>query len=241
VERQTGRLVPGGRPVDQNSPRSLHRGLSFASETAIVPVQESRRAQTPIVPPEVVTTDWRRALPVIEAKKVTLRDLRLSDAESLLAYLNTEEVSRFISPPPTTHAGFERFIEWTHRERVAGHYVCFAVVPEGLHQAIGIIQVRQLNGSFEVAEWGFAIGSEFWGSGVFIEAARHVVAFTFASLATTRLEARASVQNGRGNGALQKLGATREGILRKSFLRDGEYHDQTLWSLVRSDWSHTES
>jgi RimJ/RimL family protein N-acetyltransferase len=189
-----------------------------------------------MMPPEVVSTDWRRALPVIEAKQVTLRDLRLSDAETLLAYLNTEEVSRFISPPPTTLAGFERFIEWTHRERAAGHYVCFAVVPAGHYQAIGIIQVRQLNGSFEVAEWGFAIGAEFWGTGLFIEAARHVVTFTFASLGTSRLEARASVQNGRGNGALQKLGATREGILRKSFLRDGEYHDQTLWSVVASDW-----
>jgi len=188
------------------------------------------------VPADVVSSDWRQALPVIAAKQVSLRDLRLSDAESLLAYLSTEEVCRFISPPPTTLAGFERFIEWTHRERAAGHYVCFAVVPEGHHQAIGIIQVRQLNGSFEVAEWGFAIGSEFWGSGMFIKAARQVVAFTFASLGTTRLEARASVQNGRGNGALQKLGATREGILRKSFLRDGEYHDQTLWSLVAADW-----
>jgi [ribosomal protein S5]-alanine N-acetyltransferase len=173
---------------------------------------------------------------VIEAKQVTLRDLRLSDAATLLAYLSTEEVSRFISPPPTTMAGFERFIEWTHRERAAGNYLCFAVVPDGYHQAIGIIQVRQLNSTFEVAEWGFAIGCEFWGTGIFIEAARQVIMFAFSALGTTRLEARASVQNGRGNGALQKLGATREGILRKSFLRDGEYHDQTLWSVVASDW-----
>ena len=31
---------------------------------------------------------------------------------------------------------------------------------------------------------------------------------------------------------LQKLGATREGVLRQSFLRNGEYHDQVLWSIV---------
>jgi RimJ/RimL family protein N-acetyltransferase len=211
-------------------------GSLFRWSQAIVPVLDKNRAPTPGSPAAVVTTDWRQALPVIEAKQVMLRDLRLSDAETLLASLNTEEVSRFISPPPTTLAGFERFIEWTHRQRAGGNYICFAVVPKGHHRAIGIIQVRQLNGSFDVAEWGFAIGTEFWGTGLFIEAARHVVTFTFASLGTTRLEARASVQNGRGNGALQKLGAAREGILRKSFLRDGEYHDQTLWSVVASDW-----
>jgi len=182
------------------------------------------------------TSDWKTALPVLHASRVTLRELRLSDAPSLLAFLHTREVSRFISPPPTTVDGFERFIEWTHRERAAGTYVCFGVVPDGCDHAVGLFQVRQLNGSFEIAEWGFAIGSEFWGSGVFIEGARAMLAFTFDTIGAIRLEARASVANGRGNGALQKLGATREGLLRRSFLRDGEYHDQVLWSVIASDW-----
>jgi RimJ/RimL family protein N-acetyltransferase len=185
----------------------------------------------------VVSTDWQSGLPVLQAKGVTMRELRLSDAAMLLAMLSTEEVSRFISPPPTTVSGFERCIEWTQRERAAGKYVCFGIVPDGADGAVGIIQVRQLNGSMDIAEWGFAIGSEFWGTGVFGEAARAVVTFTFAVVGTQRLEARSSVQNGRGNGALQKVGATREGLLKKSFLKNGEYHDQVLWSIVASDWS----
>lgn len=180
--------------------------------------------------------NWRIALPVLKAKGVTLRELRLSDAPSLLAFLTTEEVTRFISPPPTTVAGFERFIEWTHRERAAGNYVCFGIVPDGYDQAVGLFQVRQLNASFQTAEWGFAMGSNFWGTGIFIEAARAIVAFTFTSIGVDRLEARSCVQNGRGNGALQKLGATREGVLRQSFLRNAEYHDQVLWAIVAADW-----
>ena len=42
--------------------------------------------------------------------------------------------------------------------------------------------------------------------------------------------------NGRGNGALRKIGATREGVLRKSFLRNGEYLDQSLWTILAEDW-----
>lgn len=180
-------------------------------------------------------TNWRVSLPVLQAKGVTLRELQLSDAASLLAMLTTEEVSRFISPPPTTIAGFERFIEWTHRERAAGTYMCFGIVPEGYQQAVGLFQVRQLNASFEIAEWGFAMGSDFWGTGLFAESARAVIAFTFDTIGIQRLEARSSVQNGRGNGALQKLGATRECMLRSSFLRNGLYHDQILWSIVAAD------
>ena len=50
------------------------------------------------------------------------------------------------------------------------------------------------------------------------------------------MEARAAVLNGRGNGALEKLGAKRECVLRKSFLRDGEYLDQILWTILAEDW-----
>ena len=44
------------------------------------------------------------------------------------------------------------------------------------------------------------------------------------------------MQNGRGNGALRKIGAVQEGVLRKSFLRDGEYLDQALWTILETDW-----
>jgi len=182
--------------------------------------------------------DWRQSLPVLKGTKVTLRDLRLSDASSLLAMLATEEVARFISPPPTTTAGFERFIAWTHRERAAGRYACFAMIVDGTDTAVGIFQVRQLEPGWGTAEWGFALGSPYWGTGVFAEGARLVIDFAIDAVGVHRLEARAAVQNGRGNGALRKVGAAQEGVLRKSFLRNGDYLDQVLWTIVDEDWRH---
>ena len=186
-------------------------------------------------------SDWRKALPVLAGSMVTLRDLRLSDAPSLLAMLAAAEVARFISPPPTSVEGFERFIAWTHRERAAGSYVCFGVVPQGMSMAVGIFQVRQLEPEFATAEWGFALGSAYWGTGMFLDAAKLVVDFAFEEIGVHRLEARAAVVNGRGNGALRKLGALQEGILRKSFLRNGEYLDQMLWSILDDDWRRSQT
>jgi RimJ/RimL family protein N-acetyltransferase len=183
-----------------------------------------------------VSTDWRKSLPVLEAKGITLRELRLTDAASLLTLLTTEEVTRFISPPPTTIEGFERFIQWARREREGGRYACFAVVPDGYDTAVGLFQVRQLDPDFGTAEWGFAIASEFWGSGLFVAGAELVVDFAFDVIGVHRLEARAAVENGRGNGALRKIGAVQEGILRKSFLRGGRYLDQSLWAILPDDW-----
>jgi ribosomal-protein-alanine N-acetyltransferase len=185
---------------------------------------------------EVITTDWQQRLPVLKGAQVVLRELRTSDAPSLLAMLTTEEVSRFISPPPTTVEAFERFIAWTHRMRTAGTYACFAVTVQGFDTAIGIFQVRELEPGFGSGEWGFAIGSPFWGTGVFQEGAELVLAFAFETLGVHRLEARCAVANGRGNGALRKVGAVQEGVLRKSFLRNGEYLDQVLYAIVEDDW-----
>jgi RimJ/RimL family protein N-acetyltransferase len=180
--------------------------------------------------------DWRHGLPVLTGSLVMLRELRATDARSLFVAMTTAEVSRFISPPPATVEGFEKFIAWTHRQRAAGQYVCFAVVPRGSDTAIGLFQIRSLDADFGTAEWGFAIAAEFWGTGVFGDGARLAISFAFAALRTHRLEARASLQNGRGNEALRKLGATREGFLRKSFLRHGEYHDQALWTILAEEW-----
>jgi ribosomal-protein-alanine N-acetyltransferase len=185
---------------------------------------------------DVATSDWRDGLPLLSGTTATLRELRLSDAASLFAMLGTEEVARFISPPPTTVEGFERFITWTHAQRLAGSYVCFAVVPAGYDTAVGLFQVRQLEPGFATAEWGFALGSGFWGTGLFLECARLVVDFTFDTIGVHRLEARSCVRNGRGNGALRKIGALQEGVLRRSFFRNGEHLDQVLWSILREDW-----
>jgi ribosomal-protein-alanine N-acetyltransferase len=185
---------------------------------------------------ETISSDWQHGLPALTGGQVVLRELRTSDAPSLFALLTSEEVARFISPPPTTVEGFERFIQWTHRQRAAGTYACFAVTLQGFDTAIGIFQVRELEPGFGTAEWGFALGSPFWGTGIFLEGAELVLRFAFDTLNVHRLEARAAVRNGRGNGALQKVGAVQEGVLRKSFLRNGEYLDQVLYAIVEDDW-----
>lgn len=186
--------------------------------------------------PDALSTDWRRGLPTLTGALVTLRELRITDAASLFTAMSTEEVTRFISPPPTTVEGFERFIAWTHRQRAEGRYICFAIVPRGTDAAIGLFQVRSLEPDFTTAEWGFALAMEFWGSGVFSDGARLVIDFTFRVIGAHRLEARATLRNGRGNGALRKLGAVQEGVLRRSLLKNGEYLDQALWTIVSEDW-----
>lgn len=198
---------------------------------------ELHKAATMSAPSTIATaTNWKQGLPVLAGSTFTLRELQKDDARSLFAMLSTVEVARFISPPPTTIEGFERFIAWTHRERLAGNYACLAIVPQGIESAIGLFQLRSLEPGFGTAEWGFAMGAQFWGSGLFEEGARLVLDFAFDVVGIHRLEARAATANGRGNGALRKIGAVQEGVLRRSFSRNGQYFDQVLWGILADDW-----
>jgi [ribosomal protein S5]-alanine N-acetyltransferase len=206
--------------------------MALSTQTMCAAPTRTRHVETP---------GWRAKLPVLSGGMVTLRQLRLSDAPALFEMLAAEEVARFISPPPASVEGFERFIAWTHQEREAGRYVCFAVVPDGLETAIGVFQIRDVDSAFETAEWGFALGSAFWGTGVFLQAAKLTMEFAFEVVGVSRLEARAAVANGRGNGALMKVGAVREAVLRKSFYRRGEHIDQALWSILREDWRQSKA
>lgn len=180
---------------------------------------------------------WRDTLPMLAGERATLRELQLADAARLLPLISAPEVCRFISAPPVTITRFESFIAWSHAEREAGRYLAFAVIPRGRTTAAGLVQMRQLDPGFQTAEWGIALGSEYWGRGLFGEAAHLLFDFAVTTIGVRRLEARAAVPNVRAQVAMQKLGAVREGVLRQSLVTaDGRQWDQVLWSVLADDW-----
>ena len=180
---------------------------------------------------------WRDQLPTLVGERVTLRELCADDARHLTPLLTAPEVARFISAPPATVEQFGCFITWSHREREAGRYAGFAMVPHGSTMATGLLQVRQLDPAFYSAEWGFALGTAWWGAGLFNESARLLLDFVFDTLGVHRLEARAAVPNARAHAAIARLGAMREGVLRRSLVTgDGQQLDQVLWSLLSDEW-----
>jgi ribosomal-protein-alanine N-acetyltransferase len=185
---------------------------------------------------DVRMPDWRAHLPTIASNGLVLRELRLSDAGSLLTMIGDGDVARFLAPPPETQSAFREFIRWTHFKRSEGTYACFAVVPRGVNTAVGFFQLRALDAGFATAEWGFALGRPYWGSGIFTAGAEHLLTFAFDRIGVQRLEARAMTGNLRGNGALRKMGAVREGVVRGSFARDGQRHDTQVWTILDEDW-----
>jgi RimJ/RimL family protein N-acetyltransferase len=180
---------------------------------------------------------WRQRQPELSDGTVTLRELRPTDAPTLLANISTPEVLRYLTQSPSSVGDFLRFIRWSTRCRRQGRYVCFGIVPAGMSHAVGVIQIWAVEPDFSTAEWGFVLGQAYWGTGLFLASARLLLDFAFDTLHVARLEARAVELNGRGSGALRKLGATPEGILREAFKRADVTMSHVMWSILAEEWS----
>jgi ribosomal-protein-alanine N-acetyltransferase len=186
---------------------------------------------------DTVPFDWRAGLPALGGDLVMLRELRPADAQTLYTELSSPEVKRFIWAPPPSVAAFEKFIEWTPTERIAGKYICYGVVPNGELHACGVFELRQLQPGFLRGELGFAVTHRLWSGGLFVEAAWLLLDFAFRQVRVHRVEARAAVNNERGNAALKALGARREGTLKEAFWQDDRFVDQYLWAFLDSRWA----
>ena len=187
-------------------------------------------------PSAVAATTWRNELPTLAGRTITLREPEPQDLGRLVDLLSLGDASRFGIDEPVSDVGVQELIERVTRERANGTSVTFVIALSGTRTIVGLLQVRQLDPVFEAAEWECTIAPSSRGSGIFIEAARLAGSFAFGTLGTHRLEARVLLQNGRANGALRKLGAVQEGILRRSIRSAGEYFDQVLWSILKEDW-----
>jgi RimJ/RimL family protein N-acetyltransferase len=179
---------------------------------------------------------WRRCPPVLRARGVTLRELEVADAPALLATLSPSDLVRLAGPPGLVFDGIADFIERAREDRARGHSLSLAVVPDDYTAPVGVFRVVQTAPEFGSAEWTFALGPAFWGDGLFFLAAPLVADFVFDVLGAGRLEARISVRNGRGSGALRKLGAVQEALMRHALLHGGEAIDLVLWAIVADEW-----
>ena len=184
-----------------------------------------------------VTTDWRRVLPVLLGCRLTLRELRMSDAAGAArAADERRSVARSFRRRRRRSTGSSDSSPGRSASALAGRYICFAVVPEGMDTAVGIFQVRQLEPTFGTAEWGFAIGQRVLGLRRLHRGARLRSSSRSSPSACIASKPAPPSRTAAATARSPRLVPCRKRLLRRSFLRGGKHQDQVLWSIVRDDW-----
>lgn len=172
----------------------------------------------------------------IDTNLCQIRSWQWGDEQTLPLHANNKAIwlnlrDRF--PHPYTPADAHQWIE-----SVVG--ACpetnFAITVGG--EAIGGIGLV-LHDDIErcSAEVGYWIGQTYWGRGIVTEALKAFSRYAFGAFDLTRLYAVPFLQNSASLKVLEKAGYQREGIMRRSAIKDGQIVDQALYALVGADFS----
>jgi ribosomal-protein-alanine N-acetyltransferase len=158
-----------------------------------------------------------------------LRPLVAADAESLARHANDHAVWKNLRdrfPYPYSVADARAYIAHVASSRIQ---TSFGVVVED--QAIGSISlVLGDDIARQSAEVGYWIGQEFWGRGIMVEALRATTQYAFDSLALARVFAVPFATTTRSARVLEKAGYVREGLMRRSAVKEGVILDQLLYA-----------
>ena len=174
--------------------------------------------------------------PVLQTKRLTLRRFRLTDVDDVIAFANDEVWQRYLPPLPFPYERVhgERFVaesflrDWKSKP-------AFAIVLGDT--MIGEINLR-INKRPQTAEMGYAIARKHWGNGYATEAAGAVVGWAFETFCLAKIHAVAIVDNKRSWRVMERIGMTKEGVLRSEVPgRDSKQrHDMAYYGILREEW-----
>ena len=175
--------------------------------------------------------------PVLQTERLTLRRFRLTDVDDVLAYANDEEWQRYLLPLPYPYERVhgEQFVaksflrDWKSKP-------AFAIVLDDT--VIGGINLS-IDKNHQTAEMGYGIARKHWGNGYATEAAHAVVDWAFETFCLAKIYAYAIVDNNRSWRVMERIGMTREGLLRKE-APDGRdpnrRRDAVYYGILREEW-----
>ncbi len=182
--------------------------------------------------------DW--SPPILETERLVLRPVTADDAADVFRYASNPNVTRFTLFE--THQTLDDslwFVDDYRQSRYANREpdpLAIVLKTDPLRAMIGSLGahwVSQPNGTMEM---GYSIAEPYWGQGLVPEAAAALVRLVFGEYAVERLQARVFVGNESSERVMAKLGFTREGVLRRSIHRRGQWWDIAMWSMLRTEW-----
>lgn len=170
--------------------------------------------------------------PILETKRLTLRNFREADIPELIPLIGSREVAATTLriPHPYTHHDAVEFLT----AYAKGPDLVFAIVLRSQGRLCGGIGLHPEN-QHQRAELGYWIGLPYWGNGYATEAAQAVLRYGFEQLKLNRIFASHFRENRASQRVLTKLGMRREGCMRQHVLKWGRFVDLELYSILRQE------
>jgi RimJ/RimL family protein N-acetyltransferase len=176
-------------------------------------------------------------LPVLQGPTLRLEPLHVDHADGLARVATPDEFEyAYLRPAEITPQAFEMYIEQRQRHTAGWH--TYTMVLQASDQPVGLsayLDIRLAHRGLEIG--GTWIAKPYQGTYVNPQAKYLMLQHAFETLGMLRVQLKCDARNEQSQRALAKLGATREGVLRKHMvLPDGYVRDSVMFSITDDEW-----
>ena len=172
---------------------------------------------------------------ILVTQRLILRRPGLSDAPAVFEYASDPEVTRYMDW--RTHTDVQDTVDFLRRcapRWASGEELSWLLATRPADVVIGAVGCRV---RAQAAEIGFVLNREYWQQGYATEAASAVVAWAFSDDSILRVWATCDAENLASARVLEKIGMTREAILRRYKVRPNLStvpRDTFVYGMVRT-------
>ncbi|MFB4262931.1 GNAT family N-acetyltransferase [Nonomuraea sp. GTA35] len=167
-----------------------------------------------------------------------LRPLEPWRAEEFLAHMERgrEFIGRFIALPDAVvdQASSRAFLQAYADKAAADTARIYGIWKDGT--LVGGVLFRTMDVKMGTAEAGCWLEPAAAGKGLVTRAARLIIDWAVEERGIHRVEWLAAAANQASIAVARRLGMTRDGVLRESYLHRGERFDVEVWSVLAPDW-----
>ena len=184
------------------------------------------------------SSPWRTAA-TMTGRHVRLEQLAPGHVDGLSTALDDAETWQFLtSPRPTSRDQIAAFVTGALREQWLGGRVPWAQLHPETGEVLGTTSYHDVDEAGRVVAIGHSIlGRRAWRTGVNTESKLLLLERAFEVLGAERVFWYTDVRNERSQRAIARLGASRDGVIRRHRLRpDGTWRDTVFFAMTADEW-----
>lgn len=174
------------------------------------------------------------SFPIIKTERLTLRDIRFSDADEIFEMRSNGRVNQFIARDSMkSQQDAQLLIDRTSNAFKSQQGIGWAGILRDTNKIIGTCGFNSIDQPNLHAEIGGEMSTDYWGKNIALEAVSAIVDFGFNTLHLHSIEAKVSPGNRGAIYILESLGFKKEGHFTDRIFFNGNFYDMAVYTNIK--------